>query len=269
MKKWLIGIFVVLALIIVIVLVALQATKGVAKSAETFFTLIREGKMEEAYKATAQEFQAATSFETFSQFLEITTLKNFSRASWTTRSINNNLGKLIGSIHTRDGGVVPVEIDLVKEAGQWKILSLTRTAGGLKETKEKEEATPSPREAAKEIPSEEALAEIINETVGLLGEGINKNDFTDFYRHISKLWQSQTDESSLKKAFDEFISKKIDLTIVHGETPVVSEPPYIDQDGILRLKGYYATQPYIVQFELGYLYEHPRWKLIAINVSTR
>lgn len=36
MKKWLIGILVVLALVVVIVLAALQATKGVAKSAETF-----------------------------------------------------------------------------------------------------------------------------------------------------------------------------------------------------------------------------------------
>jgi len=239
MKKWLIGILVVLALAVVIVLVALQATKGVAKSAETFFSLIREGKMEEAYNATAQEFQASTSFESFRQFLEITTLKNFSRASWTTRSINNNLGKLIGSIHTQEGGVVPVEIDLVKEAGQWKILSLTRKASGLKEVKEKEEATPSSRAVAREIPSEETIAMIMNETMGLLGEGINKNDFTDFYGHISRLWQNQTDEASLKKAFNEFITKKIDLTIVHDETPVFSEPPYIDQDGILRLKGYY------------------------------
>jgi len=269
MKKWLIGIFVVLALVVVIVVVALQATKGVARSAETFFSLIREGKMEEAYNSTAQEFQASTSFETFRQFLEITTLKNFSRASWTTRSVNNNTGKLIGSIHTQEGGVVPVEIDLVKEAGQWKILSLTRKAGGLKEAKEKEEAAPSPRTAAREIPSEEAIAMLINETVELLGEGINRNDFTDFYGHISRLWQSQTDEASLKEAFNEFISKKIDLTIVRGETPIISEPPYIDQDGILRLKGYYATQPYLVQFELGYLYEHPSWKLFAINVSTR
>jgi hypothetical protein len=269
MKKWLVGILVVLALAVVIVLVALQATKGVAKSAETFFSLIREGKMEEAYNSTAQEFQASTSFESFRQFLEITTLKNFSRASWTTRSINSNSGKLIGSIHTQEGGVVPVEIDLVKEAGQWKILSLTRKAGGLKEAREKEEATPSPRTAAREIPSEEAIATLINETIEFLGEGINKNDFTDFYGHISKLWQSQTDEASLKKAFNDFTSKKIDLTIVRGKKPVVSEPPYIDQDGILRLKGYYPTQPYIVQFELGYLYEHPGWKLLAISVSTR
>lgn len=198
----------------------------------------------------------------------MTNLKNFLKARWTTRSINNNLGKLIGSIHTREGGVVPVEIDLVKEEGRWKILSLTRKATGLVGKEPSEAGTFQPA-AGKEIPSKEMLASIINETLWLLGSGINRNDFNDFYIHISRLWQSQTDELSLKKAFNEFIEKKIDLTIVQGHTPVLSEAPYIDQDGVLRLKGYYPTQPYLMQFDLGYLYEHPSWKLISINVTTR
>lgn len=268
MKKWLIGVLIVLILIVVIVLVALQATRGVAKSANEFFTLIKDGKFDQAYNSTAKEFQASTSLEVFTQFLEMTTLKDFSKARWTTRSINNNLGKLIGSIQTREGGTIPVEIDLVKEEGRWKILSLTRKAAGLRE-KEPAEAITSQPAAGKEIPSEETLTSVINETISLLGAGINQNDFNDFYGHISKLWQSQTDEPSLKMAFREFMEKKIDLTIVQGQTPVLSEAPYIDQDGVLRLKGYYPTQPYIVQFDLGYLYEHPQWKLISINVSTK
>lgn len=268
MKKWLIGAFIVLVFIVVIVLIALQATKGLAKSANEFFTLIKEGKVDQAYNLTAKEFQASTSLEVFTQFLEMTTLKDFSKARWTTRSINNNLGKLIGSIHTREGGTVPVEIDLVKEEGKWKIISLTRKAVGLTEKEPAEAVTPSPA-AGKEIPSEEGLTSVINETISLLGAGINKNDFGDFYGHISKLWQSQTDEPSLKMAFREFIEKKIDLTIVQGQAPVLSEAPYIDQDGVLRLKGYYPTQPYMVQFDLGYLYEHPNWKLISISVSTK
>lgn len=63
MKKWLIGFIIVLVLIVVKVLIALQATKGVAKSAEEFFTLIKEGKIEKAYNSAAKEFQASTSLE--------------------------------------------------------------------------------------------------------------------------------------------------------------------------------------------------------------
>ncbi len=224
--------------------------------------------IDQAYHLTAKEFQASTSLEVFTQFLEMTTLKDFSEARWTTRSINNNLGKLIGSIYTREGGTVPVEIDLVKEEGRWKILSLTRKEAGLIEKEPSEAATSSPA-AGKEVPSEETLTSVINESIWLLGSGINRNDLNDFYNHISRLWQSQTDEPSLKMAFREFIEKKIDLTIVQGQTPVLSEAPYIDQDGVLRLKGYYPTQPYMVQFDLGYLYEHPYWRLISISISTR
>jgi len=271
-KKWLIGILIFLAVVVVIIIVALQATKGVVKTADEFFALLREGRVEAAYTSTAKEFQAATSLNEFQYFLEATTIGNFARASWTSRSINNNTGKLIGSIHTKAGGVVPVEIDLVKEGGKWKILSLTRSAAGLGEKEEAKEAA-KPKEtvpvSSKEIPSSEALAGMINESVYLLGDGLNKSDLSEFYGHIAKLWQNQTDEASLRQAFREFIEKKVDLTIIQNEAPVLSEPPAIDDDGILRLKGYYATKPYMVYFDLGYLYEHPQWKLVAINVSTK
>ncbi len=269
MKKWLIGILVFLAVVVVIVLIAFRATSGVAKSADEFFSLIQAGKLEEAYNSAAKEFQASVSMDTFRQFLEITTIDQFSRATWTTRSIENNIGKLIGSIHTKDGGVVPIEVDLVKEEGKWKVLSLTRKAAGLKEKQEEAEpSTPAPA-TGKEIPSGEVLATMVNESVWILGDGLNKNDLGAFYDHIAKLWQSQTDEPSLRQAFHEFIDKKIDLTIMHGQTPVLSEPPVIDKDGVLRLKGYYPTQPYVINFDLGYLYEHPNWKLVAVNINTK
>ncbi|MCX7974949.1 MAG: hypothetical protein N3B16_10710 [Candidatus Aminicenantes bacterium] len=50
---------------------------------------------------------------------------------------------------------------------------------------------------------------------------------------------------------------------------MLSEPPVIDNSGVLRLRGYYATQPYKVNFDLGYLYEHPKWKLVATNIHTK
>lgn len=269
MKKWLIGIFIFLAAVVVIVVVAFQATKGVARSANDFFALIQTGKLEGAYSSTAKEFQASTSLDTFRQFLEMTTLGQFSRASWSSRSINNNTGKLVGSIHTREGGVVPVEIDLVKENGKWKILSLTRKASGLQEKQAEQPPVATELAGGKEIPSADILTAMINGSVWLLGDGINKNDLSAFYDHVARLWQSQTDEASLRQAFQQFIDRRIDLTIIQGQTPVLSEPPVIDEDGVLRLKGYYPTQPYVVNFELGYIYEHPQWKLVAININTK
>lgn len=269
MKKWLIGIFIVLIIVVIIVVVALQATKGVVKSADKFFALIQTGKVEEAYNSTAREFQAAASLEVFQKFLEIATLDNFARASWTTRSISGNTGKLIGSIHTKEGGVVPIEIDFVKEEGQWKILRITKQTAGISQKQKEAELEEAAPLMGKEVPSDETLAAMISESIWILGDGINKNDLANFYNHIAKIWQRQTDASSLKQAFYDFIDKKIDLTIIQGQTPVLSEPPAIDNDGVLRLKGYYATQPYIINFELGYLYEHPQWRLVAVNIHTK
>ncbi len=264
MKKWLIGLLVVLIVIVALVLLVFQATKGLTGASREFFSLVEKGKVEEAYISTAKEFQAATSLEEFRGFLEYTTLDKFEQATWETRSISGNTGKLIGSIKTRDGGVVPLEIDLVKEEGRWKILSLRKAAAGLAE-KEKKGEEPA---GEKQVPSDEVLSEMVNESVLLLGNAINRKDFSDFYNQIAKLWQSQTDEPSLRTAFQDFIEKQIDLTIVASESPVLSEKPFIDGDGVLNMKGYYPTRPYAVHFELRFLYEYPEWKLAGIHITT-
>ncbi len=272
MKKWLIGLLIFLVVIVAIVFVALQATKGVVKAADQFFLFLKNSQVEEAYASTAKEFQAATSLQEFKAFLEFTAIGKFDRASWSTRSVNNNTGKLIGSVHTKDGGVIPVEVELVKEEGKWKVISLTKQKAGLTEKEKKEEITETTAvepASGKEIPSEEAITRMIHESVYLLGEGLSQNDLTNFYGHIAKLWQSQTDEASLKQSFREFIERKIDLRIIENEAPVLSENPVIDNDGILRLKGYYATKPYMVYFNLGYIYEYPQWKLVGIEINTR
>lgn len=263
------GILIVLVVIVAIVLVVMQATKGISRAADQFFALLKDGQVEEAYASTAKEFQAATSLDEFQAFLKSTAIGNFDRASWSSRSISNNTGKLEGSIHTKDGGVVPVELALVKEGGTWKILSLAKQVAGLAEKERAEEATkPTGVETTtgKEIPSDQAIMDMVHESVYLLGDGLNHEDLSNFYGHISKLWQSQTDEASLRRDFQRFIDEKVDLTIMEKETPVLSEKPWIDDDGVLRLKGYYATKPYMVHFDLGYIYEYPQWKLFSIKI---
>lgn len=127
-KKILIGCLVIGGLIVVIVFLL---TSGLTKSANQFFSLIENGEIEKAYQSTSKEFQASISESEFESFLSGTSLIDFKSASWSSRSIENNIGELEGSIETKDGGVVPIKINLVKEEGKWKILSIEKTPGGV------------------------------------------------------------------------------------------------------------------------------------------
>ncbi|HOW97575.1 MAG TPA: hypothetical protein P5567_06525 [Kiritimatiellia bacterium] len=256
MKKMgtiLLGIVVVVAILIALLFFA---TSGLPKAADEFFSLVREGKVGEAYLATAAEFRAATGEEEFSAFLRDSALGQYASASWPTRAIENNRGRLEGTVTTRDGGQIPVELDLVKEGGAWKILNLRKAAAGLAQG----------GASTVEIPPDAELQRMTSEAIGLLAEAINKNDFSGFRAHISQLWQSQVTEEQLREAFKEFAEKQIDLAPLKSQTPVFSQKPAVDENGALNLRGYYATTPDQVRFELSFIYEHPQWKLSSIGL---
>lgn len=256
MKKVGFGCLVAMVMILVAFGVALWATRDLPKAADAFFSRVREGKIHEAYLETASEFQAATSEEAFTEFLDRTALKNYQSASWSSRSIKNNTGTLEGTLTTRNGGKIPLVMDFVKEGKTWKILALRKAEAGI--VKE----MPEP-----ELPSDKDLRLLTSTSLSALGAAINKRNFEDFYDGLSELWKSQVTAGELKEAFSDFIEKNIDLTRVSYKTPVFSKKPAINEDGVLVLEGYYTTQPAQVNFVLKYVYEHPQWKLVGVNVK--
>ena len=259
MRKLLIVLVVLVALLAIILASVFYLTAGITDTADGFFSAIEENDIEGAYdRFASEEFRASTSLDEFRAFLEQTALVNYSSATWTSRSVSGGEGELEGSVTTRDGGTVPITITLVKEAGEWRILSMHKASAGLVE---------EPSE--KEIPSDEELRRLTDEAMMALARAINARDFDDFYSQASVYWQSQTNADELMSAFRSFIDQNVDLTIIDGMEPVFNEVPAIDDDDLLILKGYYATQPSVTYFELKHVYEHPDWKLFGINVSMR
>ncbi|MBP7830513.1 MAG: hypothetical protein KA248_11400 [Kiritimatiellae bacterium] len=257
MKKFgmvVLGIVVVIGVLIALLLVA---TSGLPKAADEFFSLIEQGKIGEAYLATAAEFRAATSEGEFAAFLRDSALGGYASASWSTRSIENNRGQLKGTVTTRDGGQIPLEMDLVKEGDAWKILAVRKAAAGL---------LPGGASTV-EIPPDAELQRLTSEAIAKLADAIQRNDFGDFHGSVSRLWQGQITADELKNIFASFVEQGIDLAPLSGLTPVFSQKPAVDEDGVLLLEGYYPDGENQVFFRLKYIYEHPQWKLLGINVK--
>ena len=128
--------------------------------------------------------------------------------------------------------------------------------------------TPTETFSAKTIPDQPALIEIVEETMLDFALAVKAEDFTVFYRRISKLWQDQTTKEQLLNLFKSFSDKKIDLILLEGKTPDFYKKPLIDDNGWLVLQGKYEAFPYYVDFILSYTYEDTAWRLAGINVET-
>lgn len=121
--------------------------------------------------------------------------------------------------------------------------------------------------AGAKMPSETELRALALDSLGNFNQAVVQKDFTNFYKQISALWQKQTTPEKLQKLFQSFIEQEIDFSSALKLKPVFDEPPAIDENGILNVKGNLPAKPAPVQFELGYLFEAPAWKLVKVNVK--
>lgn len=51
--------------------------------------------------------------------------------------------------------------------------------------------------------------------------------------------------------------------------PVMTARPGIDEDGLLRLTGYFPTTPVRVMFDLGFQFAEERWSLFVVSLDTQ
>jgi hypothetical protein len=262
------GILVAIIIILVLGLVLILAcagliggvfwlTKGPAEAADRFIALLGEGKTKEAYASAATLLRNQQTEADFAAAVKQMGLLDAASSSWPTRSIVNNEAKLEGTVTTKGGGTIPVKARLVKEGEEWRILELTVPQAQVKVG----DQTKPP------IPADAELRKMATATVLDFDQAVKAKDFAVFYGKIAKLWQSQTKPEELKKIFQQFIDKDVDLSGIKEVPPEFSEPPGLDADHMLALTGYYPAKTLRVNFKLRYAYEHPAWKLVGIEIN--
>ncbi len=160
-----------------------------------------------------------------------------------------------------------------------------RNGGGSTSTDTKKvvaDSTPSPKSSpAKksfekadasrgEIPEGDELQEMVQKTLIDFNDGVQADDFTDFFQTISKLWQRQSSPSKLKDTFQGFVDRKIDIGAVRTMSANFTSKPRVDDSKGFKeliLEGNYDTTPSRTKFELKYTPEGKNWKLTGISVD--
>ena len=122
-----VGALAALGLVFVIGLIALVGffTSDVVKATEDYLALLKQGRVQEAYDASASGLREATSFEEFEQVIAaFPILSQHTSFSVESRNLENDTGSVNGELRDPAGHRAAVEFNLVKENGVWRVLSL-------------------------------------------------------------------------------------------------------------------------------------------------
>jgi hypothetical protein len=124
MRKFGIVLGTIVLSIIGFVALVFMATSGLADSADDFFVLVSQGELETAYESTHSEFRVYTNYPNFESFMLGSGLVDYTDSTWNSRSFEDNLGTVSGTVVIDDGTIIPLRIDLIKESGEWQIYGI-------------------------------------------------------------------------------------------------------------------------------------------------
>ncbi len=210
-----------------------------------------------AYSYLSDDFKANTSQEGLSDFLSKSGLTAFKTASWQDRSLSGGRGELTGSINTESGGVVPIKLSFVKGESGWKIYSIEKPQAGIQDLK------------SGQFPAEGDQVKLVNETMHVFALSVNEKSMAKLHAHASNLMQKEYTLQKLDEVFTPFYKIGTDFTLLDNLSPIFDEKPSLNGDGVLLIKGHYATKPSQVFFEQQYVYEGTGWKVLGLSVEVK
>jgi hypothetical protein len=221
------------------------------------FTLFHS-RMSEQLKGEITAQEMADNFRSFvDQEIDLTRVEAaepvFSRAPY----IDANGWLVVAGTYEIFPHLTDFELTYAHESQSWKLVGIDVQV----------EPMPGSQPVPGELPGEAEVLRLIEASVLDFANAVNARDFTEFHANCAVSFQRQFSPERFAAAFRQFSDRGIDLTVLRGHEPELSEPPFINDDGLLVAKGRYAVAPYSVPFELKYMFEDPEWKLFGIDLN--
>lgn len=250
----------VLAGLVLVVALGLVAvfyfTAGLARTADDFFAAARAHDMKAAYTHLSKSLQHTTSEAELRTYLHKHGLDAVVATDWSSRSIQSGRGSLKGTVRTKDGGRIPVSLQLVKDDDGWKIHSLVDQPARL-----------GAQPKAPVMPSRQEITSLVSGTVQLFAQSVADKNMQAFHGGIAELWRKQTSVAQLNQAFAPFFGTGTRPELFAQLKPVFTADPVIKANGLLEVTGYYPTKGKRFYFQHRYVQEAGKWKLSGLHES--
>ncbi len=115
------------------------------------------------------------------------------------------------------------------------------------------------------VPPPEVLLVLLRTSLLALDHANKVNDY-GVLRALGAPELQKFSPDQLSQLFAGLRSANIDLSPVAVITPQVLEPPQVTAEGLLRLVGFFPTQPLQIQFEIVFQPINGQWRLFGLTV---
>jgi hypothetical protein len=222
------------------------AVSAPVQAADRFLGLLGQEKIDDAYKLSAAALRKRMNRAQFAQRARQLGLTEFESSSFPHVSFKNGSVTLGGSFKRRSGGLVPLDVTLVKEGKDWRVTAFRG-----------------------QVPERAVILGMVRTSLRAFNAAVRAGDFAAFHKTLAKPFREQYSAQRLKDVFQVFIDKKIDLRAALDLDPVFKPDPAIGPHQTLRVAGYFPSTPSRLHFDLKYVPEGGAWKLIAISVNVK
>lgn len=117
-------ILLIVVFVIAIVALVFHLTRAIVDPADKFMSLLRDGRLQEAYTYTHSKFRNQTAQAAFDELVRTRELDRNVGVSWSQRRIKNGYGKLKGSVLLPGGNRIPMVLLFEKEGDNWRITGI-------------------------------------------------------------------------------------------------------------------------------------------------
>ena len=116
------------------------------------------------------------------------------------------------------------------------------------------------------LPPPEQMLGLIRTTVVAVNQANQTGNYTVLRDLGAPDFRNSNDASRLAAIFQVLREQGIDFTPLLQIPPEVSEAPMIDAQGLLRLVGFFPTEPLRVNFDMSFQAEKGRWRPYTISI---
>lgn len=126
----------IILIVVAVIVVALGLTflfkSGVTGIVKNQLDDIKSGKLHQAYEMTSADFQQATSFNDFKNYInQYTIFSNYKKINITEKNVESSAAYIKGTLEGENGDQMQIEYQLIKEFKQWKIQGMRLSPAGL------------------------------------------------------------------------------------------------------------------------------------------
>lgn len=225
----------------------------------------------------APDFQAANSTARLADAFAALRARNVDLAAATVVDPSLNRPPLVdrdGRLHLNgffDAAGTRIDFDLAYQItdGRWRLFTV-----GVQPADQPPPAAKDGEEAVRvdsgkpEIPDAAALVTLMRTTVIALNQANLTGNYSVLRDLASPGFQQANSYAKLTTIFADLRGRQIDLGPVAVIDPKLFRPPAIDERGMLRISGFFVSQPEQVNFDLAFQRLEGRWVLFGLGVNT-